>query len=141
MSKTFTYDIFLSHNKKDKPAVRKLAERLKQSGMRVWFDEWIIRPGDDIFLQIEQGLQDSRTLILCMTAAAFQSDWVSLERSTVLFRDPSNKNRGFIPLLMEDCEIPDTIRRYAFVDFRENEAFEKLVSACKPEIEMPKSIY
>ncbi|MGE0083616.1 MAG: toll/interleukin-1 receptor domain-containing protein [Desulfococcaceae bacterium] len=66
MSGIYKYDLFLSHNKKDKPAVRKLAQRLKQSGLRVWFDEWIIRPGDDIFLQIEQGLQDSRTLILCM---------------------------------------------------------------------------
>jgi len=134
----YKYDIFLSHNKKDRSAVRQLAQRLKQSGLRVWFDEWVIQPGDDIFLRIEQGLQDSRTLILCMTQSAFESDWVSLERSTVLFRDPANKNRRFIPLLMEDCEIPDTIRRYAFVDFRENEAFEKLVSACKPEIETPK---
>jgi len=140
MSDTFKYDIFLSHNSKDKPLVRKLAERLKQSGLRLWFDEWIIKPGDDIFLQIEQGLQGSRTLILCMTPSAFESDWVGLERNTVLFRDPSNKNRRFIPLFMKDCTIPDTIRRYSYVDYRKqgNEAFEKLVSACKPEIETPK---
>jgi len=28
--------------------VRWLAERLQQAGLRVWFDEWIIKPSDII---------------------------------------------------------------------------------------------
>lgn len=47
-TETFVDDVFLSHNSADKSSVRKLAERLRQAGLRVWFDEWIIRPGDDI---------------------------------------------------------------------------------------------
>jgi hypothetical protein len=43
MADSFSYDVFLSHNAKDKPRVR-LAERLRQAGPRVWFDEWIIKP-------------------------------------------------------------------------------------------------
>jgi len=43
---------------------------------------------------------------------------VELERSTVLFRDPSNEGRRFIPLLLADCKLPDTLRRYKYVDFR-----------------------
>ena len=74
----FTYDVFLSHNSKDKPRVQKLAERLRDKGLKVWFDNWIIKPGDDIFLTIENGLQNSRALILCMTKAAFSSDWVGI---------------------------------------------------------------
>jgi hypothetical protein len=46
MADKFSYDVFLSHNAKDKPRVRRLAERLQQVGLRVWFDEWIIKPGD-----------------------------------------------------------------------------------------------
>ncbi len=34
-----------------------------------------------------------------------------MERSTVLFRDPSNQGRRFIPLLLADCELPETLRR------------------------------
>ncbi len=40
MTHNFSYDVLLSHNAKDKPRVRRLAERLKQEGLRVWFDEW-----------------------------------------------------------------------------------------------------
>jgi hypothetical protein len=116
--KTFAYDIFLSHNAKDKPAVRELAERLKQDGLRVWFDEWVIQPGDLISLKIEKGLEQSRTLILVMSHNAFASDWVTLERHTVLFRDPTNAERRFIPLRLDDAEITDTLKQFAYIDWR-----------------------
>ena len=46
MTTEFPYDVFLSHNQADKPRVRRLAERLRAAGLRVWFDEWVIQPGD-----------------------------------------------------------------------------------------------
>ena len=99
MTIDFQYDVFLSHNSQDKPRVRKLAERLKQAGLRVWFDEWVIQPGDDIYLAIERGLEGARVQVLCLSPAALGSEWVALERSTVLFRDPTNQGRRFVPPL------------------------------------------
>ena len=66
MAGTFAYDVFLSHSSKDKPVVRDLAQRLKSDGLRVWLDEWEIRPGDMIGLKIEQGLEQSRVLVLAI---------------------------------------------------------------------------
>ena len=96
MQSEFQYDVFLSHNQADKPQVRRLAERLRAAGLRVWFDEWIIQPGDDIYLAIERGLEASRTLVLCLSPAALGSDWVGLERSTVLVRDPSGARQRVV---------------------------------------------
>ena len=129
----FSYDVFLSHNTADKPRVRQLAQRLRTAGLRVWFDEWIIKPGDDIYLAIEHGLETTRTLVLCLSPAALGSEWVALERSTVLFRDPSNAGRRFIPLLLADCDLPDTLRRYSYVDYRKEAAaaFKMLLEACR----------
>ncbi len=93
----FIYDVFISHSAKDKPAARELAERLKADGLRIWFDEWEIKPGDMIGLKIEQGLEQSRTLVLIMSGNAFASGWVTLERHTAMFRDPTNAARRFIP--------------------------------------------
>ena len=64
MAETFNYDVFISHSAKDKSAVRELAERLRKDGLRVWLDDWEIKPGDLILLKIEQGLEQSRTLVL-----------------------------------------------------------------------------
>jgi WD40 repeat protein/GTPase SAR1 family protein len=137
MADRFAYDIFLSHNSRDKPRVRALAERLRAAGLRVWFDEWVIRPGDDIYLAIERGLEAARAQVLCMSPAALGSEWVTLERSTVLFRDPSNAARRFIPLLLADCELPDALRRYKYVDYRRKTktAFAELLAACRSEAE------
>lgn len=136
MANQFTYDVFLSHNSHDKARVRTLAERLQKVGLRVWFDEWVIKPGDDIFMAIERGLEAARVQILCLSPEALGSEWVTLERNTVLFRDPNNSQRRFVPLLLADCELPDTLRRYKYVDYRDQNrtAFDELLSACQSDI-------
>ena len=79
MSGTFKYDVFLSHSSKDKEKVHELAERLKNDGLRVWFDQWEIHPGDMIVKKIEDGLESSRVMVLCMSRQAFASDWAAME--------------------------------------------------------------
>ena len=51
-------------------------------------------------------------------ASILASGWVALERSTAVHRDPANAGRRFIPLLLGDGALPDTLRRYKYVDFR-----------------------
>ncbi len=137
MPDAFKYDVFLSHNHADKPRVRQLAERLKAAGVRVWLDEWVIQAGDIIALKVDEGLEQSRVLLLCISPAALASGWVALERSTAVHRDPANAGRRFIPLLLGDCDLPDTLRRYKYVDFREESdvAFAEVLAACLSETE------
>jgi TIR domain len=139
MSETFKYDVFISHSSKDKPAVRELAERLRRDGLRVWFDEWEIEPGDPIVLKIEEGLAQSRTLVLAMSANAYASDWVTMERHTVMFRDPTNEQRRFIPVRMDDADIKDPLKHFSYIDWRhkENEQYERLLRAI--EVYNPRS--
>jgi hypothetical protein len=135
MSRTFDYDIFLSYSSKDKKAILALAERLKQDGLRVWLDAWEIKPGDMIGLKIQHGVEKSRTLILCMSQAYFESEWGTLEHHTLLFRDPTNAQRRFIPLLIQDCTLPDIIAQFAHIDWRtpSDEVYAKLLAACRGE--------
>lgn len=102
MSETFEYDVFLSYSSKDKETVHALAERLKKDGLRVWLDSWEIQPGDSIPLKIQHGLEKSRTLLMCMSPAYFDSEWRKLEHHTLLFRDPTRAQHRSIPLLLAD---------------------------------------
>jgi hypothetical protein len=125
MPDDFKCDVFPSHHHADKPRVRRLTERLKaagvqmEAGLRLWLDEWVIRAGDIIALKVDEGLERSRVLLLCISPAALASDWVARERSTAVHRDPANACRRFIPLLLGDCALPDTLRRCKVADFRE----------------------
>ncbi|UCH95665.1 MAG: DUF4365 domain-containing protein [Candidatus Aminicenantes bacterium] len=117
----FKYDVFISHSKKDKEVVRNLANRLKKDGRKVTWEE--------------ENLQSSRALIFVMSWAAFASDWLKLERQTLLFRDPTHPRRRFIPLLIDDLKIPDIIELFAPIDWRKpsDENYEKLLAACRPK--------
>jgi small GTP-binding protein len=130
----FTFDVFLSHSSNDKPEVRKIAQRLRDDGLRVWFDEWEIKPGDSIPAKIEQGLEQSGALLLCMSANAFGSDWAQLESGTFRFRDPLNKARRFIPLRLDGARIPGSLGQFMYVDWRvgeREEIYATLLDACR----------
>jgi small GTP-binding protein len=117
--------------------VRLLAERLRGDGLKVWFDEWELRPGDSVPAKIEDGLERSRVLVLCMSANAFGSDWAQLESGTFRFRDPLNKERRFIPLRLDDAEIKGSLAQFLFIDWRPAEReleYGKLVEACRPAL-------
>jgi tetratricopeptide (TPR) repeat protein len=62
-----TFDVFLSHNSKDKPAVRQIAEALRdERGLRVWLDEWELPPGvpwQDELEQIIRTVRSSAVLV------------------------------------------------------------------------------
>src|SRR5262245_29695886 len=118
MSEAFAFDVFLSHSSADKGEVRSLAKRLRGDGVRVWFDDWELRPGNHIHKRIEDGLEQSRVLVLCMSANAFGSDWVRLEEGTFRFKDPINKELRFVPLRLDDAPLKSSLAALLYVDWR-----------------------
>jgi tetratricopeptide (TPR) repeat protein len=132
----FEFDVFLSHSSKDKVVVRSLAERLREDGLKVWFDDWVLKVGDSIPGKIEQGLEQSRVLVLCMSANAFGSDWAKLEADTIRFRDPMNKERRLIPLRLDDAPIKGSLAQFLYTDWRvpanRDLEYTKLLAACQP---------
>jgi len=129
----FEFDVFLSHSSKDKAVVTAIAEQLRKDGLRIWFDAWQIKPGDNIPAAIEHGLDKSRVLVLCMSANAFGSDWAQLEAGIYRFRDPLNKDRRFIPLRLDAAPIKGSLAQFLYVDWTKNreQAYATLVEACQ----------
>ena len=141
MPNDFQYDVFLSHSSQDKPVVLPLAERLRAGGLRVWLDDWEIRPGDSIPAKIEEGLEHSRVLVLCMSKNAFGSDWTRLENYTFRFRDPLNKERHFIPLRLDEAPIKGSLAQFLYINWRlpkdRKKEYVKLLEACRPPVKQP----
>ena len=138
MDETFLHDVFLSHSSKDKATVREIAERLRADGLRVWLDEWVLKPSDSIAAKIEEGLERSRVLVLCMSADAFGSDWARLESYTFRFRDPLNKERRFIPLRLDETPIPGALAQFLYLDWLpEKQEYVRLLEACQPPAPPP----
>jgi len=134
MADQFQFDVFLSHSAEDKAVVRDVAARLQRDGVRVWLDEEQIKPGDSIPAKIEEGLEHSRVLVLCMSANAFGSDWAQLESYTFRFRDPLNKERRFIPLRLDDAPIKGSLAQFLYINWLpadRDKDYSKLLEACR----------
>jgi hypothetical protein len=152
----FTHDVFLSHSAKDKAVVRAVAERLRSDGLRVWLDDWEIRPQIHSHFaprnsDFQRGLAHSRMLacpaeaparrrMLCMSANAFGSDWAQLEAGTFRFRYPLNKERRFIPLRLDDAPIKGSRAQFLYINWRpadRDQEYPKLLEACRQQRSRP----
>lgn len=135
------YDLFLSHNRQDKAWVRELVRFLRLLGLRVFFDEDSIRPGQDFVLTIEHALEASRTVVLIVSRAALRSRWVSFETALRLIDDPIGATKNIIPVLAEQVDQSEmrlSVRRLDAVDLtnpdtRETEFLQFLRSLGIPE--------
>jgi hypothetical protein len=127
------YDMFISHSAADKAWVYKLANRISGEyfqgrQLRVWFDEWAIKPGDYILDSLELGIEKSRFIAIVLTPDSVKSDWVKLERIIFQTSDPLGRTKKLIPLLLRDCEIPPALKAVKYIDFRDARNFERAFS-------------
>jgi hypothetical protein len=130
----FEYDAFLSHSAEDALVVDHVAQRLRRDGLRVWFDQWEIRPGDSIPAKIDEGLEASRVLVFFMSVNAFGSEWTQLETRTFQFRDPQNVQRRLIPLRLDQEPIKGSLAQLRYINWGPNDRdreYPSLLEACR----------
>jgi WD40 repeat protein len=129
----FAYDAFLCHAPKDRATAETIADRLKAAGLRVWFEGRELRPrAKDRDAKVAQGLEQSRTLVLLWSQNATGRAWPRLERQTDIFRNPSNTNRRFVPVRLDDTPAPATLKALAFAEWRGGSDFAALKAVCSP---------
>ncbi|MGZ4968164.1 MAG: toll/interleukin-1 receptor domain-containing protein [Methylobacter sp.] len=136
------FDVFISHNTKDKPIVRELIKKLNDRRLRIWFDDEMIIPGDSIQDKLEEGIEYSRAALVLVGKEGL-GPWEKREVNALL-QDAANKYKRIIPVLLpgnyEQPKLPLFLRDCHYVDFRkglDTNNFEKLVKGItrnKPHI-------
>jgi hypothetical protein len=118
------FDCFLSHNSKDKPAVRALAAELGAAGLSVWFDEERLRPGLPWQPQLESGITASRSVAVLVGADGL-GPWEDEEQQAALTLAVHDK-RPVIPVLLPTApqvpNLPLFLRNRTWVDLRTSAA-------------------
>jgi hypothetical protein len=130
--------VFLSYASEDKPLVRELSRRLVGEGwIDTWFDEKKLLPGDDWRLAIEEAVEDSDIVIICLSGNSVSKEG-HVQKELRYTRDIAlEKPEGttfIIPLRLDECEVPRGLRFYQWVDYfgeRKNESYGSLVESLK----------
>jgi hypothetical protein len=64
--------VFISHSSKDTPVARQLARRLSKAGLKAWFAEDEILPGDNWAKKIGEALEESDLMVVLVTPHTFE---------------------------------------------------------------------
>lgn len=119
-SEAGTFDVFLCHNNKDKPAVKKIGEQLKERGILPWLDEWELRPGFPWQRLLEEQIEQIKSAAVFVGKDGI-GPWQWQEMDAFL-REFANRGCPVIPVLLEDAssepKLPLFLRGITWVDFR-----------------------
>ena len=116
---TFENDVFLSYSSIDLDIVLEVYNFLSSNGIKVWLDRKSVRIGQPIANIIEKELERSRVLMYMMSKDAFESQYSTMERQAVQFRDPSNQLYRYFPVRLDGTPIPVALAQYKYVDLQQ----------------------
>jgi tetratricopeptide (TPR) repeat protein len=98
----FPYDVFISHASEDKVAfVDDLVKVLHERGLRVWYDSFEIKLGDDFRRKMEQGLLGSRFGVVVVSPSFLQAwkHWPQQELSALFNLEAVDGGKRILPVL------------------------------------------
>jgi len=137
------YDVFLSHNSVDKPAVEQVARRLQEAGIHPFLDKWHLIPGEPWQEALEEALEASQTVAVFVGSSEI-SPWENEEMRAALEEHVRGKSRRVIPVLLPGASslpegsLPRFLRRRTWVDFcgglDDTDAFHRLLSGIRGQI-------
>lgn len=110
--------IFLSHTWKDKEFTRKLGNRLKDYGAKVWIDEAEIKVGESLIGKIEEGINEMEYLGVVLSPDSIKSEWVKREVEIAINDEIRGKKVKVLPIVARKCQIPSFLQGKLHADFR-----------------------
>lgn len=98
------FHVFISYSHHDRDFVDQLTQGLKSEGITVWSDQ-SIQPGSDWIEEIEEGLEQSRHILLIVSQASLNSPSINFEIGLALGKASKSPDTFVIPVLTQDIDI------------------------------------
>ena len=131
------FDVYLSYNSKDRVDVLKIAEALKDRGIKVWLNIWELETGSK-WEEVESIVQSTKTTAVLLGKNGIGS-WQKQDIAA-LEKDFDTRNTKVFPVLLpgapDEHELPEILRSIKYLDLREihfKEGVAKLINAIKRE--------
>jgi hypothetical protein len=123
--------VFISHSHQDEKFVNQLLLRLNKDGIMTLANERESNIGD----RITSAINSTDYFIIVLSKRSVNSKWVSFELSATIINEISIQDNIILPVLIDDCEIPLSLKDRIFADFRFSfeEGYQKFRGALIPK--------
>jgi len=137
--------IFLCHAIEDKKQVRELYQKLKKANYQPWLDEIDILPGQDWNYEIEQALNKSSFILICLSKQSVaKRGYLNKEIKWALGRKDEmlTSDIFIIPVKLTPCELPYSLERIQYVELFKDNGFKRLQQAIDYQLDrcLPKNM-
>lgn len=136
------YSCFISHSVKDKEFADRLYGRMQQAQLRVWYAPQDMQGGKKLHEQIETAIRFYDKLLIVLSEASLQSEWVMDELRKGFKAERETGKRKLFPVRLTDYEslqrwecrdsisgkdLAEEVRQYFIPDFsnwKDHDQFE-----------------
>ncbi|MCZ7377094.1 toll/interleukin-1 receptor domain-containing protein [Micromonospora sp. WMMC250] len=135
-ARQYKFDVFLSHAQGDSDLIAQVTRRFRQAGISYWIDEEQVKFGDRVVQKIEDGLRDSRLVVVALSEALGESGYSRSEYSPILYREFTGEtSRRVIPLSLDGSDseraVPLLLSEKMRADLTKRENFESFIEFIK----------
>jgi len=124
--------LFLSYAREDEEAVKKLYQRLARSGFKPWMDQKDILPGEQWKPAIQKAVREADFFLACLSNHSVNKrGFIQKEIRDALdaWQEKLESDVYLIPVRLEDCDTPDSLRSFQWVSLFEKDGWAKLILA------------
>jgi len=135
---------FLCYAKENSTGVREFRERLKaEAWIDPWFDEEDILPGQMWEERVTDAVHNSHAVIIFLSSIAVRTEGFFHKELKLALDAATEKPDGtifIIPIRLDDCDVPERLMPYQYVDYFGDEAhkdsvYSSLIAALKVRAE------
>ncbi len=118
--------VFISYSHDDSVWARKFAQILSNHGVDVWFDDFVVQPGENLREAIESGLRESDIVVALIDSKSSNRPALFFELGAAI--GLGKRVVAIVPKDFDSSDLPQSIRlrRYLLKDSPEKTAGELL---------------
>ena len=127
-----TMQIFLSYAREDKEKVENLYQKLSEAGFTPWMDKEDILPGELWQSCIQKAIKHSDFFLACLSANSVNRRGTlqrEIKDALDTWQEMLEDDIYLIPVRLEDCEVPESLRKFQWVNLFEEDGWSRLVKA------------
>ncbi|KAL3887881.1 hypothetical protein ACJMK2_000270, partial [Sinanodonta woodiana] len=114
------YHAFFSYASPDIQWVKEIVKKLEtEHGFICCEYDRDNTPGTQLLTFVEESIINAYKIVLVMTREAFQSEFVKHEIQMAMNHGFTERRKCIVPVLVEDCDIPDYLKVLNYVDARD----------------------
>ena len=130
--------IFLSYTRADQAQVERLYQDLRQAGFTPWMDTKDLLPGQKFEYYIKQAIRKADFFLACLSKRSVNRRGVlqrEIKEALDVLQERLESDVFLIPVRLEDCEVPESLREFHWANAYEDDGLQKLLQAIRWGIE------